>query len=680
MGRDEDYAAGAPALEVLDPAPVGVAVTLGPDHRLIYANRAYRSLFGDVPLGVPIREAFGDAVNRESFHLFDQVRETGEPVVVVESPAGPLTTPDGQQRFFTFSLSRATFPHVEHGVVVICLDVTEEVTTARRIQALAGDRSRALRRYASLVRVSGQLIWVNSVDGDLVEPIPEWEGLTGQTWEESRGDGWLAPIHPDDRQELEESWARARREVPAVWEHVYRLRTVDDGYRHFVSRGVPVMEDARVVEWVGTCTDIEDWWQRQRRRELLTRAAQAMGSRESLEETMTALAELIVPDLADGCGVHLVSDLVQGPVGEPSLVIQRVASATGPALPCMPPIDAERLPSQGAFVEAIRRAQPVLRTFPQGSPPEDIGPPGTLAWLRTCDANGLAILPVTIDGTVTAVVTAATCGERPPIGRSDVDLLLETFEQAQDVLRNVMVLQRARRFAVAVQHSLLAEPPHVPGLELAVRYRPSPSADEVGGDWYDAFVLPDGAVVLVIGDVAGHDLRAAVAMGRLRNMLRGLAVDRREPPGEILDRLNKATRTLYGDDTATCVLARVERHGDGHELHYAVAGHPPPLLVTKDARCRFLDSAASPLLGLPYPGPYVSAREPLPPRSTLLLYTDGLVERRGEDFGDGQARLCGNAAAQARVSLDEFCDHLLGGMPLSEADDVALIALRLPGG
>ncbi len=129
------------------------------------------------------------------------------------------------------------------------------------------------------------------------------------------------------------------------------------------------------------------------------------------------------------------------------------------------------------------------------------------------------------------MITAANCGLRPPIEQDGVELLRQAFEQAHDTLRNVVRLQQARQFAVAMQHSLLAEPPHVPGLQITARYRPSPSAAEVGGDWYDSFVLPDGATMLVIGDVAYHDLRAATTMGQLRNMLRGLAVDRQEPPG-----------------------------------------------------------------------------------------------------------------------------------------------------
>lgn len=668
------------AFEVLEPAPVAVAVTRGPDHRLIYTNRHYRELFGDQPLGATIREVFAHLHRQKYLDLFDQVMETGEAVVVSYGAGNSsLRTPEGPERYFTFSISPMTFSDGVPGLLLFCAEVTDQVHAAQRVEALAEKRSRILRRYRTLVKASLQLIWVNTADGGIVEPIPEWERLTGQTWEEYRGQGWLQAVHPDDREAVWESWRHALRETPEMWEQTYRIRTADGSYRHFRSRAVPVWEGNRVVEWVGTTTDVEqEWWER-RRQLLLERATEAMANRASLEETLAALADVIVPDLADGCGVHLVVDLEQGMAAKPVLVVERVAATARPGLPRIPRFSAQRLTMRrGGFVDAVRNAQPVLKTFPPGEPPEDLGPTGTVAWLRAAMANSMAILPVTVDGVITAVITAATCGQRTPLGQVDLDLLRQTFEQAHDLLRNVLSMQRARQFAVTMQHSLLAEPPHVPGIDIAVRYRPSPAATEVGGDWYDSFLLPSGALALAVGDVAGHDLRAAVGMGNLRNMLRAMVVDREEPPGQILGRLNVATGTLYMEDTATCVLGRVEPGRDNLEFHYAVAGHPPPLLVTADGGARYLEGSTNPMLGLPVMEDFDSAREPLPSGCTLLLYTDGLIERPGEDLGEGLERLRTGAAALACAPLDEFCDELLSSMPISEMDDIAMLALRRP--
>jgi serine phosphatase RsbU (regulator of sigma subunit) len=256
----------------------------------------------------------------------------------------------------------------------------------------------------------------------------------------------------------------------------------------------------------------------------------------------------------------------------------------------------------------------------------------------------------------------------------------QMFDHTHDALSTAVQFQRTQQVALALQRSLLAEPPDQAALEVVARYLPSPAAAEVGGDWYDSFVHPDGATVLAVGDVEGHDLAAAVAMSQLRNMLRVLTVDRADRPGEILRRLNIAMESLVPEVIATCILARVEEPEPGRwRLDYAVAGHPPPLLVTPDGDCRLLEGAANPLLGLVFDQPYGSAVEPLPPHSTLLLYTDGLVERPGEDLGKGLEWLCEQASALARRPLETFCDDLLESLPTPGTDDIAVIALRLPG-
>jgi hypothetical protein len=162
-------------------------------------------------------------------------------------------------------------------------------------------------------------------------------------------------------------------------------------------------------------------------------------------------------------------------------------------------------------------------------------------------------------------------------------------------------------------------------------------------------------------------------------MLRGLAIDRREPPGDTLRRLDIATELLDGEGTATCILARLEGPDDGDWwLRYSVAGHPPPLLVTYEGEARYLEDAVNPILGVAYDMPRTSAVAVLPPRSTLLFYTDGLVEVPGEHLDMGLERLRRSGADLAREPLDTFCDKLLR-MPMVCKDDIAMIAVRLPG-
>ncbi len=185
--------------------------------------------------------------------------------------------------------------------------------------------------------------------------------------------------------------------------------------------------------------------------------------------------------------------------------------------------------------------------------------------------------------------------------------------------------------------------------------------------------------MLIIGDVSGHDLQAAVAMSTLRSMLRGLAVDRSEPPGDVLRRLDRASHTLSPGATATCLYALARAGADGTvDLRYSAAGHLPPLLTTREGDTRYLDAGRGLLIGLEPDHPRSSVTDRLPPRSTLLLYTDGLIERRGESLDEGMARLRRHTAATARAPLDVFCDELTIKFGADAADDIALLALR-PG-
>ncbi|WP_243714392.1 SpoIIE family protein phosphatase [Actinomadura bangladeshensis] len=663
------------ALEAFDPAPVAVALTIGPDHRLVYTNLAYRAFVGDRPLGEPIGEAFGAAAKQDYGELFDRVLATGEPVTLVDAPVKPAgADAEAEERYFSFSLSR--FTHERPGVLVVAVDVTEQVSAVGRADRATEEQRRSRRRLESLVWMNAQVVWMTDADGQVIESTGGWEHITGQSRKEFLGDGWMRALHPDDREPTTRSWDETRRQV-RPWHYFYRVRTREGEYRHFEVRSAPVIEDGAVVEWIGTCFDVEEEWREGQRRELLARAAAAAAERTELTEMFAALAEVLVPELADGCGVHLLSDLGDRPAGAP-ITVQRVATAARRDLRQQPPAGEERFAPDSGFARALERRRPLQRTFPPGRPPADLLPGSTTAWLTESGATSVVLMPVAVDGAVAAVVTAARRGDRGPMSPDDIALLEQIFEHTNDALSGAVKFHRTQQVALALQHSLLAEPPEHRDLHIVARYTASPAGAEVGGDWYDSFVLPDGATVVAIGDVAGHDLAAAVDMSRLRNMLRVLTADRLAPPGEILRRLNSAMETVAPDATATCVLARVEEPEPGRwQFNYAVAGHPPPLLVTGDGDGRFLEEAANPLLGMPF-GTYHSATEPLPPGSTLLLYTDGLVEHPGEHLDRGLDRLRRHACALAHQPLEHMCDALVADLPVTGTDDIAVIAVRTP--
>ncbi len=192
-----------------------------------------------------------------------------------------------------------------------------------------------------------------------------------------------------------------------------------------------------------------------------------------------------------------------------------------------------------------------------------------------------------------------------------------------------------------MQRYLLPQLPHVPGLETTSRYLPAPDASHVGGDWYDAFSLGDGDTALVIGDVSGHDLDAAAGMAQLRNVLRSYAwSSRHESPGRVVERVDRAVLRITDVSMATLVLAVLGTDEEGRwTLSWTNAGHPPPLLVTREGVAGYLTDGGGMLLGTGTDRPRADGSTVLPPGSTLVLYTDGLIEAPSHPIDEGLERL-----------------------------------------
>jgi serine phosphatase RsbU (regulator of sigma subunit) len=272
------------------------------------------------------------------------------------------------------------------------------------------------------------------------------------------------------------------------------------------------------------------------------------------------------------------------------------------------------------------------------------------------------------------------------LGPDELEVLDALAAQCAQALERIQSRQAerrsaasARRMSETLQRSLLTEPPQPESLQIAVRYLPAAQDAQVGGDWYDAFATADGATCVVIGDVAGHDRDAAAAMSQVRNVLRGVAYTLAEPPAPVLAALDRAMQDLDVGSLATAVLGKLERDGatGRRTVRWSNAGHPPPLLVEPDGAVRLLHTEPDLLLGLdPSTERSDHACEVLP-GSTLLLYTDGLIERRGGTLDQGLGRLVEAAERHAGRDLEAFCDALLAELGDRGDDDIALLAVRV---
>jgi serine phosphatase RsbU (regulator of sigma subunit) len=206
----------------------------------------------------------------------------------------------------------------------------------------------------------------------------------------------------------------------------------------------------------------------------------------------------------------------------------------------------------------------------------------------------------------------------------------------------------------------------------------------VGGDFFDVFTQPDGAAVLVIGDVVGHNVEAAAAMGRLASTVRTIAYDRADGPAQTLTRTDRVLTGLGFGTLATALVARLERDDEGGaagpwRLRWSSAGHPPPLLLRADGSVQMLHARPEPLLGLEEPTRRTEHTVAVDPGGTVLLVTDGLIEAGHVDIDDGSARLAAVLAACAELPVQQLCDRLLDVIVDGRADDdVALLAVRCP--
>ncbi|GLW59438.1 SpoIIE family protein phosphatase [Kitasatospora phosalacinea] len=246
-------------------------------------------------------------------------------------------------------------------------------------------------------------------------------------------------------------------------------------------------------------------------------------------------------------------------------------------------------------------------------------------------------------------------------------------------------LERARLYdaesAVArgLQQALLPQRlPAVPGLATAARYLPGTRGMDIGGDWYDLLPTPDGGVVLIIGDVEGHSVKAAALMGQLRSAVRAFA-SADDPVEQIARRTNRLLLDLGAGLLASCCLLRL--HPATRTLRAVRAGHPPPLLRTPDGRTTVLDLDGGPLLGIDHGLDFPATETRLPAGATLVLYTDGLVESATATLAEGIDRLRATLAHAATPDLEPLADLLLGQARHDDrrADDVAILVARLTG-
>ncbi|MCS0639479.1 SpoIIE family protein phosphatase [Streptomyces sp. LP05-1] len=259
--------------------------------------------------------------------------------------------------------------------------------------------------------------------------------------------------------------------------------------------------------------------------------------------------------------------------------------------------------------------------------------------------------------------------------RPDDEHIRAVAQQIAQAVRRAGLFEHEHRLAERLQRSLLPSLPEVDGVEIASAYAPGTHMVNVGGDWYDVHVLDADTIGLTIGDVAGHGVAEATAMAQISTALRSIARRCGRRPAAVLEEVNDFLNAYHEGLMATACYAMYSRRTG--ILRYARAGHPPPLLIGADGGSRYLSGALAPPLGpVPFTG-YAEEEVPVSDGDTLVLYTDGLIERRGEAMDTGLARLVQLGRSTVGLGARETCALFLHQQPDTELpDDCALLVAR----
>jgi PAS domain S-box-containing protein len=688
----DDFESWLPDAMLRD-APTGVAF-LGTDMRFGWVNAALARLYGhdqaEFP-GRPMAEVWPpkDAAKAEA--AVRRVLAEDQPASEAsEDPSSnrvyhwfPVHGPDGAQIGAGLIVAEAV---AGHGADPVNGTVTDSATGLSSEAALR----RSEERYRALAQGGAQVVWVASPDGVMLEDSPEWRWITGQTEEEFLDGGWLDSIHPEDRGRVQRDWRESLRSG-RIFDDRFRMRTRAGAYRHYDVRAVPIERDGKIAEWVGACTDVTSQREAEEMRGRLTEQLSAAALRTArLQQATSMLAEALDVEQV----VEVITEVGRTAIGALRSAVAlldeerlrlRVVNPDGLAPVGPDSADARlTLDTPSVMTRAIATRRPVLIPSPEELrrqfEPDLAEGAGSGAIEDTGDERSWVGLPLLAAGAPLGALRFSF--NRPRRITEEERVFLEALAgQCALAVERAEMYEREHNAAVTLQRSLLPDKlPDVPGLALDARYLPVTRNMEIGGDWYDVFRLPDRRLAVTVGDVMGKGLQAAAGMGRVRNALRALALTDPRPAAVLsgLDRLFSATE-LEEQVTTVSYLVIDPETGEGQAGN---AGHLPTLLLTPGALPVLDQAEAGTPLGWPSPRKQHAFR--LPPGSTAVFYSDGLVENRVRGLDAGLDELVSIAAgapedlqdAPGRL-LQYLLDHMLAGH--EQDDDVTVLVMHVPG-
>jgi serine phosphatase RsbU (regulator of sigma subunit) len=399
-------------------------------------------------------------------------------------------------------------------------------------------------------------------------------------------------------------------------------------------------------------------------------ATQLLSSSLDADTTLRQLADLAVENVADWCGVELVDEdggLRNVATAHKDSAKVRLADELRERYP----VDPE---GETGVPHVIRTGvSEIWPEVPDELLVENAIDDEHLQIIRELGIGSAMVVPLKARGSVLGALTLVASDSERRYGDADLELAEELARRAALAVDNAMMFRREHEAAVTLQRSLLPHSlPEIEGLEFAAVYEPAAPGLEVGGDWYEVVTLDDGTVGLTIGDIAGRGIAAAAVMGRVRPALRAYVLDG-HTPAEAMERLDRLMRESDASQMTTVLHLHFDPTAGA--IEYVRAGHPPALLRLPDGSVEKLAGEGTPPLGVLDAIEYRTHHATMPPGSLLLLYTDGLIERRDDDVDAGLERL--RAALAEAPSGAADCLRWLSERFSTDAipDDVAMLAM-----
>lgn len=528
-------------------------------------------------------------------------------------------------------------------------------------------------RYRLIAEAMPQFVWIDAPDGSAIYANRRWLDYIGLTAEENAGFGWVLSVHPDDAARLDPIRKKTLR-TGEDFEGECRYKGRDGKYRWYLFRSIAVRDDVgEITSWVGTATDIDRQKRAEEQQKFFATASELLGSTLDERTTLERITQLCVPGLADWCIIDLLD-------GEDSTLrttlVEHVDPATREKL--------QRLLGPTHFAAKTGFGAPYVITTGE---PQIL--PFIEAWMvdealaaytdrvlfKEAGYASAMILPLKSGETVYGALTLVSADPARLYNDFDLTTAMELARRGGIAIEHSRLFAREHMVARTLQRALL--PPSLPetgGVRFSSSYAAAVKGEEVGGDWYDAFELPNGRIALSIGDVAGHGLEAAVTMGTVRQAIRTAALERSQPN----DVLYHANAALLLDKRDTMVTAIFATFDPGARLfEYAIAGHPRPLVVDVRGNVETLEGNGPPLGALYDTQPVEMMRATVPAGASVVFFTDGLLEF-DRNIASAHERLLAMLRARRHVIAENPAREIIESVLYArQRDDIAVLVMSL---